>query len=87
MLSRKQGYIMYISHWQCGNDHRHSVMEKETAFIADAPSGRGFIMMVRETQRVFQVHRLLIPAGEPQTILWRTKCAMFLTEWSHQGLP
>ena len=43
-------------------------------------------MMARQTLHVFQVHRLLICAGEPQTILWKTKYAMVLTECSHQGL-
>ena len=43
--------------------------------------------MVRQTQHVFNVHRLLIPAGESHTILWQTKCTTFLTEFSHQGLP
>ena len=55
--------------------------------IADAPSGRGFIIMVRQRQRIFQVHGFLIYASKPQTILWQTKYAMVLTECAHQGLP
>ena len=55
--------------------------------LANSPSGCGFIMMVHQRLRVFQVHHLLIPTDEPHKFLGWTKYAMFLSQCTHQGLP
>ena len=65
----------FDNHMTMANHHRRPIRAR---LYYDGPS---------DTTHVFKMHRLLIPAGESHTILWWTKCATFLTECSHQGLP